>query len=53
LRFSVNANGNIPVSEVLSFCDLLHIDATDDRKTILDVINGINAEMADYQLSKE
>jgi len=53
LRFSTNANGKIPVSEVLACCNLLHIDSADDRKTILDVINGINAELDDYQLSKE
>lgn len=53
LRFSVNANGQIPTSEVLAYCDLMGITATEDRRTILDVINGINAELADYQLSKE
>lgn len=49
----MNANGQIPTSEVLAYCDLMGITATEDRRTILDVINGINAELADYQLSKE
>jgi hypothetical protein len=49
----VNANGQIPVSEVLSYCSLMNISDPQDRQTILEVINGINQELSDYQLSKQ